>query len=313
VPPIEIVAPDLRPFAHGDDGIPFTVKLDSGRPGPVVVINALMHGNEIAGAIALLELLDRRIRPERGVLWLSFANAAAFARFDPARPWANRYVEEDMNRLWHGSVLDEPATTVERRRLRELWPLFRSADRLLDLHSMQGDGRPMLLAGLSAKGQALAGTMGYPAVVVADAGHGAGLRLIDAAPFVDSRCAASAVLLEAGQHWSRRSVAVAHAACLRFLIAAGSIGAPHLAPLLPSGGIRPQQLIRVSRAVRVEHEPFAFTRPVKGLDVVPRAGTVIATDGAVPIRTPYDDCVLVMPTALPRRGQTAVRLGRFVG
>jgi hypothetical protein len=46
--------------------------------------------------------------------------------------------------------------------------------------------------------------------------------------------------------------------------------------------------------------------------VVPRAGTVIATDGPKPIRTPYDDCVLVMPTATPRRGQTAVRLGRFV-
>jgi hypothetical protein len=51
---------------------------------------------------------------------------------------------------------------------------------------------------------------------------------------------------------------------------------------------------------------------VQALEVVPRAGTVIATDGPKPIRTPYDDCVLVMPTATPRRGQTAVRLGRFV-
>jgi hypothetical protein len=28
--------------------------------------------------------------------------------------------------------------------------------------------------------------------------------------------------------------------------------------------------------------------------------------------TPYDDCVLIMPTRRPRRGETAVRLGRFV-
>jgi hypothetical protein len=106
---------------------------------------------------------------------------------------------------------------------------------------------------------------------------------------------------------------VAHAACLKFLQATGSIGAPHLGPLLPPGPALAQRLIKVSRTVRVEHEPFTYTRPVQPLEVVPRAGTVIATDGPLAIRTPYDDCVLVMPTRTPRRGQTAVRLGRFVG
>jgi len=45
---------------------------------------------------------------------------------------------------------------------------------------------------------------------------------------------------------------------------------------------------------------------------VPAAGTLLARDGAREIRTPYDDCVLVMPTRRPRRGETAVRLGRRV-
>lgn len=311
--PIEIEPPDLRPFARGDGGVPFALCLASGRPGPTVVVNALMHGNEFSGAIALLELLDRRIRPERGTLWLTFANVAAFARFDPARPLASRFVEEDMNRLWHPAVLDGPAGTLERRRVRELWPLFKSADYLLDLHSMHGDSRPLVLVGLSPKGRALAQDMRYPAVVVADAGHGTGTRLIDAAPFTDPRRPGVAVLLEAGRHWSRRSVAVAHATCLKFLEATGIITARQFGPLLPSGTARAQQVIKVSRAVTVEHGPFTYTRPVKGLDVVERAGTVIATDGHVPIRTPYDHCVLVMPTLAPRRGQTAVRLGRFVG
>jgi predicted deacylase len=311
--PIEIAPPDLRPFARGDGGIPFSLCLPSGRPGPTVVINALMHGNELSGAIALLELLDRRVRPERGTLWLTFANVAAFARFDPVRPLASRFVEEDMNRLWHPAVLDGAAGTIERRRVRELWPLFKSADYLLDLHSMQGDSRPLLLVGLSPKGRELARAMRYPAVVVADAGHGAGARLIDAAPFNDTRQRGMAVLLEAGRHWTRRSVAVAHATCLKFLEATGIITARQFGPLLPSGPARAQQVIKVSKAVTVEHEPFAYTRPVQGLDIVPRAGTVIATDGSVPIRTPYDNCVLVMPTLSPRRGQTAVRLGRVVG
>jgi hypothetical protein len=45
--------------------------------------------------------------------------------------------------------------------------------------------------------------------------------------------------------------------------------------------------------------------------VIPRAGTVIAYDAGKEIRTPYDDCVLIMPTRRLVRGQTAVRLGRF--
>lgn len=310
---VTLTPPDLRPFARGDEGIPFTLRLASGRPGPLVVINALMHGNEISGALALIELLDgQRIYPERGTLWLTFANVAAFARFDPTAPRNSRYVEEDMNRIWHETVLAGPATTLERRRARELWPLFATADYLLDLHSMQGEGPPLLLAGLAGRGRELARSMRYPGVVVTDAGHGDGLRLIDAAPFAAARAKGAAVLLEAGPHWSRRSVDVAHAACLSFLAATGTIGEGQLAPLLPPGGITRQRTIKVSRAVKVEHGPFAYTRPVAGLDVVPRAGTVIATDGPRPIRTPYDDCVLVMPSNTPRRGQTAVRLGRFV-
>ena len=60
-------------------------------------------------------------------------------------------------------------------------------------------------------------------------------------------------------------------------------------------------------------ERFAFALPVHGLAVVPDAGTLLARDGDAEIRTPYDDCVLIMPTRRPKHGETAVRLGRFVG
>jgi hypothetical protein len=45
---------------------------------------------------------------------------------------------------------------------------------------------------------------------------------------------------------------------------------------------------------------------------MPKVNTVLARDGDTEIRTPYDDCVLIMPTRRPKRGETAVRLGRFV-
>ena len=39
--------------------------------------------------------------------------------------------------------------------------------------------------------------------------------------------------------------------------------------------------------------------------------TLIALDGDTEIRTPHQDCVLVMPNLRVGRGQTAVRLARF--
>ncbi len=47
-------------------------------------------------------------------------------------------------------------------------------------------------------------------------------------------------------------------------------------------------------------------------DIAPyRAGNT-GTDGDRPIATPYDDCVLVMPSRRLRRGESAVRFGCFV-
>ena len=57
---------------------------------------------------------------------------------------------------------------------------------------------------------------------------------------------------------------------------------------------------------------FAFVQPYRGGDVIPRRNTLIALDGETEIRTPHDDCLLVMPSLRPSRGHTAVRLARFV-
>jgi hypothetical protein len=46
--------------------------------------------------------------------------------------------------------------------------------------------------------------------------------------------------------------------------------------------------------------------------VIAKAGSVIGRDGGRPVVTPYDNCVLIMPSRRLGRGQTAVRLGRFV-
>ena len=64
--------------------------------------------------------------------------------------------------------------------------------------------------------------------------------------------------------------------------------------------------------VTIETDEFRFTEDFRGLEVIARAGTVIGHDGDRPIPTPYDDCVLIMPSRRLRRGESAVRFGRFV-
>ena len=62
----------------------------------------------------------------------------------------------------------------------------------------------------------------------------------------------------------------------------------------------------------VRTDGFAFVEPYVGMECIRRAGTVIAHDGDQTIVTPYDDCILIMPSRRLSVGQTAVRLGRFV-
>lgn len=310
-PPVQLVPPDIAPYRRGNTGVDFVTTLTSGRPGPHVVLNALMHGNELCGAIALDALFRMGVRPRRGSLTLSFAHVTAYRAFDPERPYASRYIDEDMNRLWAPDVLDSRRSSVELRRARALRPVFESADVLLDLHSMTNDSPPLGLCGRTERSAALARTLGYPAWIVADAGHAAGLRLIDHPRFAADG-AGTALLVECGQHWQAATGAVALEVCLRLLTALEVIDPSMAAGRIPVRD-EPARLVEVTHAVTAATDDFAFAEPYTGLEVVPRAGTVIARDGSAAVTTPYDDCVLVMPGRRLRPGQTAVRLGRIVG
>jgi predicted deacylase len=308
-PSLELLPPDIAPYEAGNTGIPYVTSFDSGRPGPHVFVNALAHGNEICGAIALDHLFRRGIRPERGKLTLGFANVAAYKAFDPANPAASRFVDEDFNRLWDPATLEGPRDSAELRRARALRPLIDTVDFLLDIHSMQQATAPLMLAGLTEKSLTLARRVGLPEIIVRDAGHAAGSRLRDYAAFAEPVSPKVALLVECGQHWEKRAAEVAIATALRFLIAVGALPPAEAAAL--AGRLPPQRVITVTDAVTIASDQFSFLNDYRGLEVIPRAGTVIARDGERQIRTPYDDCVLIMPSRRLLRGQTAVRLGRF--
>jgi len=307
---IELTPPDLAPYAAGNTGIPYVTTFDSRRPGPHVLVNALTHGNEICGAIVLDRLFRAALQPVAGKLTLSFANVEAYQRFDPANPTASRFVDEDFNRLWDCETLEGDRQSAELRRARVLRPLVASADLLLDLHSMQQATAALMLAGLRDKSLALARRVGVPEIIVRDAGHSAGKRMRDYAAFDDPASPKAALLVECGQHWEQRAADVAIDTTWRFIAAAGILPREQAAAILgvPAAA---QRVVSVTEAVTITGDRFEFTADYRGLEVVPRAGTVIARDGGREVRTPYDECVLIMPSRRLQRGQTAVRLGRF--
>jgi predicted deacylase len=311
-PAIEIEFPDIDRWAAANTGIPYVWRFEAERPGPRVTIQALTHGNEACGAIALDALLARGTRPARGTLTLIFANVAAYQAFDPNEPFASRCVDEDYNRLWSAEVLDSARQSAELARARELRPIYDATDYLLDLHSMTDPCPPLALAGRQRKGLELAYGVGVPEHIVIDAGHQAGKRLRDYAFFDDPADPRSALLIECGQHWERGAPHVARRASLRFLRHFGMLQGADADAAIAEGPPPRQQAIEVTDVVTIDSEDFQFALPVRGLLTIPRKGMLLANDGGKPIYTPYDDCVLIMPTRRPKRGETAVRLGRYV-
>lgn len=309
--------PELGPWRTGNTGTEGVWFFDSGQPGRHVLITALVHGNELCGAWALLGLLQAGVRPRQGQLTLALANLAAFDRFDPDHHDASRYVEEDFNRQWVDARIDS-STTLERRRAAELRPWVQRADWLLDLHSMHERAAPLLLTGLQPRNLALARALGNPAHVVIDAGHQDGVRLRDYGRFGlpdeaagDSR----SLLIECGFHGDLASRAVAQDACLRFLVEAGSLSAAEAATQLPGWRLPDageRWALRVADAAVARSEHLRFVAPYQGLEFFESAGTVIGHhDGpglGEAVTTPFDGCVLVMPsTRQARAGVTVVR------
>ncbi len=308
---VGLAAPDLRPWLAGNV-MPGVWSFAAAEPGPHVVVVALMHGNEIGGAVLLESWLRGGLRPRCGRLSLVFANLEAFARFDPEDPTASRFLDEDMNRVWDEETLEGGRRSAELRRARALRPLLESADVLLDLHSMLWPGEPLLLCGQTARSAQLALRLGSPALAVADEGHAGGRRLLDYGPFRQPESQRTALLLEAGSHWEPETVAQMAASAARLLRLCGTVGIAE--PLLPAPEPTPApRLVEVTWTVTARSNSFAFLRPYRGGQVVAQRNTLIALDGDTEIRTPHDNCVMVMPNLRVGRGQTAVRLARFAG
>jgi succinylglutamate desuccinylase len=309
---VELTPPDIAPYRAGNTGIPYVTTFDSGKAGPHVMVNAVTHGNELCGAIAVDFLFKNKVRPTRGKLTLSFLNVAAYLSFHAKKPNASRFVDEDINRCWDLATLDGARDTAETRRAREFRPAVDAADYLLDIHSMQHATAPLMMAGMLDKSLALAHKVGIPELIVRDAGHAAGRRMRDYGGFGDAKSPKTALLIECGQHWEQSSQEVALATTLSFLTVLDVLD-PDIVRQHPVTKSPRQRVITVTEAVTIKTDKFAFAGPYTGLEMLGKKGTLIGYDGDHQVLTPYDDCVLIMPSRRLTRGSTAVRLGRYTG
>ena len=285
----------------------------SGLPGPEVLLTALVHGNEYSGALALDAFLRSGVVPRCGRITAAFCNVAAFARFDPQTPDASRYVDEDFNRVWSPAALDGSGSTAELLRARDVRPLVDRATHLLDLHSMHEPCAPLLVTGTLPRNIAFAQALGTGGQVIVDAGHADGVRMRDYGAFGDASGERIALLLEAGQHWDRASVSVARNVLMRFLVGSGVLARSDV----PFGWLLPDAPapapVSVTHRVVARSLQFEFVQDFRGGETIRRAGTPIAHDAGEQVLTPYDDCVLVMPSVRQLRlGVTTVRLGQRV-
>lgn len=311
--PVEVEFPDIRCWKTSNCGVDYVHSFDSGMPGPHVMIMALTHGNEVSGAIAVDAFLRSGLRPRRGRLSLGFGNVEAYHHFNPQSVDSARYLDEDMNRVWIPSRLDSDQNSIELRRARELRPLIDSVDLLLDIHSMHEESAPLMMSGPCSKGLEFAADIGVPATVIVDYGHANGCRMRDYGDFSDSASGKNALLVETGQHFSKKSSVVALDVAARFLITTQVAREEDVARFISSVKAEPQRFLHVTDAVVAKSMGFSFVGDFRGLELIGRSGTVIAHDGDQEIVTPYDNCVLVQPSVRHLGlGVTLVRLARVL-
>lgn len=159
---------------------------------------------------------------------------------------------------------------------------------------------------------AFAKKVGSPFDIIRDAGHAAGMRMRDYQGFGDPKSAKNALLIETGQHWRASSVVVAKDVAARFLVETGVVEAADL----PAGWRQPspaaQRVVEVTHAIATKRGNFKPARVFEGQETIAKAGSVLGHDDGEAVTTPYDNCVLVMPSSNRplRAGVTVVRLGR---
>lgn len=310
---IQLKAPDISPYKQGNTGVDYISTFDSGVDGPHIMISAVVHGNELCGAIAVDHLYKQNVKPLKGKLTLAFMNIAAYESFNPNDPTKSRFIDEDFNRVWTKETLEGPRDSVELRRARDVLSIVQQADYLFDIHSMLISTDPLMMAGPVPKGREYARKIGLPKYVISDAGHNNGTRMRDYGDFIRPESPKNALLIECGTHWEQKTADLAIKSVYKLLHEFEMISDDLAAQFGPENSdLTAQVFVEVSGPYTVQTDNFEYANTYHGMEVIEKAGTVYGHDGDTPVTTPYDNCVMVMPSLNIKKGESSVRYGRII-
>ena len=296
---LELVAQDLSPFRRGNTGVDYVHTFDSGKPGPHVLVNALTKGNEFCGVGAIRFLFEEKIRPAIGKLTLSFANVAAYQRFDPQNPPAGQFIDVNLNRIWSDEILDRDDHRCEVVRAREMRPVIQQADFLLDLlanchmrDSVEWNDPPLLAYIEKPAALKIAGSIKFPRHQIGCRPSPQGGMLYEYGRFRDLTSPAVGMLAECGPHFAKKAETNAINIALRFLNACGMVDSETVKARPAADETGNVTVYTDMQLPMAKTDAFRFAGDFRGYEEFSR-GDLIATDGDKEIRAPYDRCVLI--------------------
>jgi predicted deacylase len=114
----------------------------------------------------------------------------------------------------------------------------------------------------------------------------------------------SAMVVECGQHFKQASADLATDVALGFLAHFGLVAKPSNPPPRASA-----QRLELLHTHVIQTTDFATVRPLVGFEVFAK-GELIATDGALEVRAPCDDCTIMMPARSAIIGREGMYLTR---
>lgn len=278
--------------------------------GPTVVITGGLHGNEPAGVLAALELLER-LEPLRHALR---GRVFAFAGNRGALARGLRFLDRDLNRGWDARSLERlertPASALARedREQRELLDAFLAIEEdlqrdgtppaFVDLHTTSGPTRPFACLGSSIPSRRLARALPIASVVGLErAIPGTMLAWCTSRGHV-------AMSIEAGRHDDPASPRRHVSALFLLLSATGALDTTREPRLVEHLEEHRAALAREShgspRVYEVRHRHVVV--PGDGFEMLPgfesfdpvEVGQILARDRRGPIRAP-ESGVILMP------------------
>lgn len=196
-------------------------EIDSGKPGPLVVVVAALHGNEHVGFHALHAVAER-LRPDDFV-----GKIIGVTGNLQAANQKQRYIEKDLNRFFLADYLNADHKDVpewhEARGLIDAinkyaldWPDDQEIH-LLDMHSMSGEGTPFTCFPHTKRNEHIAHLLPLPAI--ADIVEFLPGTLVDY--FADKFT--STMVVEGGQHDAEVTRHVGRASLFCFLYHTGCL------------------------------------------------------------------------------------------